>query len=948
MGKKKPIEEKLGIVLKKEIAISYKEKKRIGVLPFLLEFCFAFLISFCTIECFLTGYQVDIDEHLFFLVAVLLNLCFFISFSMKKGMELCLVGEILAYGVVGYFFREQIASGLAIVVNLVLERVERYYGMKFGKYQVPDENQVYDVTIFILFVSVLLIGIIVYLIRNRMSVSVLLVITLLFVMSPEYVGVMPDERYYLAYAVCMFAYMGSRMAGKKADEKGKLRYSAMEAKVWMFQLVAGILIIGTISLAFSKEKYNDMTRDRSFKEAVQKVLRDEFNQIVKGNLYSGSVSGGIGFGELGEVDKINYTRKVKLRLTVPKNKDELQESIYLRGYLGSEYKNNTWNGLSKDALQELKGLEQKYDMASEEYAAAAYYYLLGVKQFSENDCEPLSSVLQKKLKKQPVFLEPFNSRTMKSQLEQVSDELCEDITIENVDETYGTVFTPYYSIGSLSEKNGKLSSKDIKNKSEYTWSKSQGMEKYLGVYGGMLDTGMTRIELCESEGENILASSSFLATTDDDEYLYESIDDEYDGSEPYSYVNTNDGLELQNKMQDFWKRLLREQNVAEEKLGSSVLEYGDSTLSGTTWEGIDADAYIKVLRNAIRFYTRQQEYETFVNKTYTQISEEEKKTLLDALEDEWLEYDGDLNNLRHNILLVKEYLHNETVYSLAPGKVPKGKDFVNYFLFENKKGYCSHYASAATLFFRSMGIPARYVEGYLAKSANFQYATKYSGKMTVDLTDQNAHAWVEVYISGYGWVPVEVTPGYGQGEQVVTEKSVDNTKSTVAPQTPRPTSTAASNPATSQTVTVNERFDMDKIKPILQGIVVIVAVVVLVLGRRKCILLWRRKQEQNPDFNVRAAFYYKRMEMLLLHKKERKNGISLRDKIQKESMEEENITVKEWKQLLSIMNKYAFSKAGISAEDLDIIFTLYVKVIENIYQNSSAGKRLYYQYIKVV
>ena len=74
MGKKVPIEQKSGVVLKKEIAISYnKEKKRTMILPILLELCLTFLISFCAIECFITGYQVDIDQRLFFGMAVLLN-----------------------------------------------------------------------------------------------------------------------------------------------------------------------------------------------------------------------------------------------------------------------------------------------------------------------------------------------------------------------------------------------------------------------------------------------------------------------------------------------------------------------------------------------------------------------------------------------------------------------------------------------------------------------------------------------------------------------------------------------------------------------------------------------------------------------------------------------------------------------------------------------------------
>ena len=51
-------------------------------------------------------------------------------------------------------------------------------------------------------------------------------------------------------------------------------------------------------------------------------------------------------------------------------------------------------------------------------------------------------------------------------------------------------------------------------------------------------------------------------------------------------------------------------------------------------------------------------------------------------------------------------------YTLSPGTTPEGRDFVDYFLFENQKGYCVHFASAAVALLRSQGIPARYAEGY--------------------------------------------------------------------------------------------------------------------------------------------------------------------------------------------------------------------------------------------
>ncbi|MDE5934123.1 MAG: hypothetical protein K2H40_16795, partial [Lachnospiraceae bacterium] len=113
---------------------------------------------------------------------------------------------------------------------------------------------------------------------------------------------------------------------------------------------------------------------------------------------------------------------------------------------------------------------------------------------------------------------------------------------------------------------------------------------------------------------------------------------------------------------------------------------------------------------------------------------------------------------------------------------PYGEDFINYFLAENRRGYCAHFASAATLIFRYLGIPARYVEGYAIDPVDIsengtlleeaQYEDYYDGHsllgteavVSVEATDANAHAWVEVYDAALGWVVVEVTPASDEEE----------------------------------------------------------------------------------------------------------------------------------------------------------------------------------------
>lgn len=88
-------------------------------------------------------------------------------------------------------------------------------------------------------------------------------------------------------------------------------------------------------------------------------------------------------------------------------------------------------------------------------------------------------------------------------------------------------------------------------------------------------------------------------------------------------------------------------------------------------------------------------------------------------------------------------------YTLDPPQPGTGTDFVEFFLDSSHQGYCVHFATAAVMLLRSAGYPARYAEGYVVPSGETGW---------VEVPDYNAHAWVEVYCAGSGWVPLEVTP----------------------------------------------------------------------------------------------------------------------------------------------------------------------------------------------
>jgi hypothetical protein len=104
------------------------------------------------------------------------------------------------------------------------------------------------------------------------------------------------------------------------------------------------------------------------------------------------------------------------------------------------------------------------------------------------------------------------------------------------------------------------------------------------------------------------------------------------------------------------------------------------------------------------------------------------------------------------------YLSFTYPYSLDVSQVPEDTDFIDYFLFNEKKGYCTYFASAATIMFRIAGIPSRYVEGF-----NMDGERDSSGFYIV--RNHKAHAWTEILVSSESnlWCIADCVP---QGAQV--------------------------------------------------------------------------------------------------------------------------------------------------------------------------------------
>lgn len=123
---------------------------------------------------------------------------------------------------------------------------------------------------------------------------------------------------------------------------------------------------------------------------------------------------------------------------------------------------------------------------------------------------------------------------------------------------------------------------------------------------------------------------------------------------------------------------------------------------------------------------------------------------------------------------IDEEFMDKLVYDYEPGAVPEGHDFAEYFFFDNRKGFCVHFATTAALIYRIYGFPARYAQGYAIPAQAF--TKQEDGSYTAQVTGDMGHAWCEVYDGG--WVIKEHTLPYtGQereekGPASYTEKTI--------------------------------------------------------------------------------------------------------------------------------------------------------------------------------
>lgn len=242
-------------------------------------------------------------------------------------------------------------------------------------------------------------------------------------------------------------------------------------------------------------------------------------------------------------------------------------------------------------------------------------------------------------------------------------------------------------------------------------------------------------------------------------------------------------------------------------------------------------------------------YDDFA-QCYLSLPNDTKQAMLEIAERNNIK-DLSKSDISQTVAAVKDFVSHSASYSLNTQKVPDGRDVAEWFLNDAETGYCMHFANAAAVMLRALGVPARYVTGYCANVVD--------GKATV--TSDNAHAWVEYFDERIGWIPLDATSSDFEVPQA-TESVQTTTQAQTTSPTVQPTTQAQNTKPVKTEV---------KAKISTPAIIVIIILLIIALAILRIILIryYRKYSFTHNDYKSRVICIYRYLNKLSVHAKVR-------------------------------------------------------------------------------
>ncbi len=299
------------------------------------------------------------------------------------------------------------------------------------------------------------------------------------------------------------------------------------------------------------------------------------------------------------------------------------------------------------------------------------------------------------------------------------------------------------------------------------------------------------------------------------------------------------------------------------------------------------------------------------------------------------------NNDYEKAKAIENYLRKNYQYTLTPSELPKGAEFVDYFLFEGKEGYCTYFATSMAVLLRSVDIPCRYVEGFLAK---------YDNSDVRNVLGTDAHAWVEVNFGSYGWLTFEATPAYpviayrNQGAAVTAPIPAPTPNTPNVPVTPADTTSRDKNQELEDEGGTNESAPANREVSwqlrIILAFIGIILVRILYLILKEAYIEWKLKEARGKAFGVKYFQYVLRHMKKINIKMEKQETMREFWKKMKANMEE---YYADGDEILRLLEKFRYGPEEVG-EDERKQLEAYRKLLKKYVKESMGGVKAFIGY----
>lgn len=374
----------------------------------------------------------------------------------------------------------------------------------------------------------------------------------------------------------------------------------------------------------------------------------------------------------------------------------------------------------------------------------------------------------------------------------------------------------------------------------------------------------------------------------------------------------------------------------------------------TTYQGYNLSDFLSVLDtvSAGGFDDLLGEYGAYAESTYMYVPEDKIPRIVELCNTSGVRK----GNYTAATNFIISTLNEMTTYTTSPGNAPSGVDIAEYFLFDSGKGFCQQYATTAALMYRLLGLPSRYVTGYMVTPSDFHQNS--DGTYTAVATDEKAHAWVEVYMDGVGWIPTEVTFSQDEIDQGGST-AVDDNNPTEEPTSEEATTEPTENttepsdltePTTEPNNTNSSDDNNSMSEMLIQALKIVVTAVITVVVTIAVILFfkWRRKGKLASLRRMKPnILLVKMVDMLHLggYLKEYKGTES--DFPEKLSELVEELSVSDIAYFVNLANKAAFGNKPIEKDEKRTAYNHYVRTAEFVFGKLNFIKKIYFKYFKV-